>query len=229
MTGERRYGEEEVAEILDRATAPDHDLSRLAGQTGLTLGEIQEIGSEAGISTDRITQAALSVARSTSATPAGPTLLGTPRSVERVVHLKRAPSDEEWSRLVADLRQTFDAEGHLESHGTLRSWRNGHLTVHLEPDGDGYRIRMGSLHGKSNDTLGGAFGMIGLAIGIAFLTTTAKITGTEDIVVGVIAALVGLGGVGTVAYMRAILPKWALERETQMEGLAQRIPLMLEP
>lgn len=228
MMSERRYGEEEVAEILDRATAPDHDLSRLAGQTGLTLAQIQEIGSEAGISSERIAQAALSVTRATSVSPSGPTLLGTPRSVERVVHLKRAPTDEEWSRLVADLRETFEAEGQLESHGTLRSWRNGHLTVHLEPDGDGYRIRMGSLHGTSAGALGGALLMVSAGIGLAILTTTAKVTGSEDVLFGVLAAIAGLGGVGSVAYMRAILPKWALERETQMEGLARRIPLLLE-
>ena len=29
---------------------------------------------------------------------------------------------EEWERLVVDLRETFDARGHVTSQGTLRQW-----------------------------------------------------------------------------------------------------------
>lgn len=229
MSEERRYSEHEVAEILDRATAPERDVSSLAGPKGLTIEQIKEIGSEAGISPTRIAQAALVVANPPIPRKEGPQLLGAARTVERVVHLERAMSDEEWSRLVSDLRQTFDAEGQLESHGTLRSWRNGHLQVHLEPGGDGYRIRMLTKHGNSEGAIGFGILFFLLALGMVFLTTTSKVTGNEDVVFGIIAAVLGASGVGLVGAMRLALPKWSALREAQFDALAHRIPLMLDP
>ena len=42
------------------------------------------------------------------------------------------------------------------------------------------------------------------------------------------ALMFGGVGVGALAYTRAALPGWALERATQMEGLPERIPLLLK-
>ena len=64
MNSERRYTEDEVDRILDRATEPD--LARGAGaggSMGLTLRELHEIGREVGIPEEVITQAASSLDR----------------------------------------------------------------------------------------------------------------------------------------------------------------------
>ncbi|HEX4683303.1 MAG TPA: hypothetical protein VH277_11355, partial [Gemmatimonadaceae bacterium] len=55
----RRYGDEEVREILSLATTGDpRDQSLTAESGGLTLDELQRIGQEAGIEPVRIAQAA---------------------------------------------------------------------------------------------------------------------------------------------------------------------------
>ena len=66
MNSERRYTEDEVDRILDRAT--EADLARGSspgadGSTGLTLRELHEIGREVGIPEEVITQAATSLDR----------------------------------------------------------------------------------------------------------------------------------------------------------------------
>jgi len=53
-----------------------------------------------------------------------------------------ALTDAEWERLVADLRRTFDAKGKVEVQGRLRSWTNGSLQLHVEPEDSGYTVRM---------------------------------------------------------------------------------------
>ena len=45
--------------------------------------------------------------------------------VSRAFPLARAMAQEERERLVARLRETFDATGTVTAHGGLREWRNG--------------------------------------------------------------------------------------------------------
>lgn len=142
MSPERRYNEEEVAAILERATTSRSSQANLPSNaaTGFTLAELQEIGAEAGIAPEEIAAAARAVSTQASAPPVR-TLLGAPRSVARIVPLTRELADAEWTRIVVALRETFGAEGRIREYGSLRTWRNGNLQVHAEPDGDGYRLR----------------------------------------------------------------------------------------
>lgn len=230
MSGERRYGEAEVAEILDRATARD-PTPALPSRTGLTLDELKEIGAQAGIAPDRIAAAAhsMAVARPVQVPPTK-TFFGAPRTVAREFTLPRALTDEEWSRMVADLRATFGARGTLETHGTLRSWTEGALAVHVEPHGDVYRVRM-----KTEKTdVTGHFSMSLFYIAAAVLVTallvlTDKDGGGAEILMSILAALMGMGGVAVFAHTRLSLPGWASKRAEQMNGLAERIPLLLDP
>ena len=57
MNEPRRYDEQEVAEILRRATETDAAGMPLASGTGLTLAQIQQVGSEVGIAPARIASA----------------------------------------------------------------------------------------------------------------------------------------------------------------------------
>jgi len=45
---------------------------------------------------------------------------------------------------------------------------------------------------------------------------------------GVVAAAMALVGLGQLGYIRALLPRWAAERASQMEALAERIPRLLD-
>ena len=225
MTDERRYDDQEIAEILERATQSKTALAPapVTAGHGLTLAELQEIGSEVGIAPARISEAAGAVA-SRTAVGAPQTFLGAPRSVSRIVPIDRALDDDEWSRLVVDLRETFDAVGKTKTHGSLRSWTNGNLQAHVEPDGDGYRVRMRTVKGSA--AVAATMGLAFLSMATLFLVLS--LVGMEDAGDFVTAAIFGLFGVGQIVYTRAMLPSWADQRAAQMEGLAERIPRLLE-
>jgi len=220
LNGPRRYDDQEIAEILERATTGRDGQPVLPGNDGLTLDELEQIGTEVGIHPDRIAAAARSL-DSTAPAVAVERFLGAPRSVARTLRIERALTEEEWARLVGDLRRTFNAKGRLEQHGTLRSWSNSNLQVHVEPDGDGYVVRMSTRKGNATQLtmMGTVFGTIGVATGIGVLL------GTSDEVMQ--AALMTGAGAGLIAWVRATLPAWARERAQQMEGLAERIPRLL--
>ncbi len=187
------------------------------------MSQLQEIGSEVGITPARIAEAARAVAsRDVAGRPR--TFLGTTRSVSRIVPIERALDDEEWTRLVVDLRETFDAQGQIKMHGPLRSWTNGNLEVHVEPDGDRYRVRMRTLKGSAATLawVGGVF----IFMAMIFLATILR-DGFDWAAVAIAAAF-GVAGVGQLGYVRATLPRWAEERAAQMEALAERIPLLLK-
>ncbi|MCG8468853.1 MAG: hypothetical protein MJB57_11730 [Gemmatimonadetes bacterium] len=227
MTEDRRYTDDEVAAILERAAtddrAPGSAALAPAEDAGLTLAELQDIGAEVGIAPERIAAAA----RSVTAAPAIPartaSFLGAPRSVERVVSIDRAMTDEEWEYLVADLRRTFSAKGRIDTHGNLRVWSNGNLQVHVEPTAEAYQVRMRTLKGNTAQlaTMGIAFLFMGL---IGVIATIAPTWNLGELLISLMFAA---GGLGSLIYVRTSLPAWAAERAAQMEGLAERIPLLM--
>ena len=225
MSADRRYDDDEVSEIFARATAMDTSPATSpakapSASSGLTLAQLQEIGADIGIPPERIAEAALDVStRPTSL--AQRTFLGAPRSVSRIVPISRALTDDEWSRLVVDLRETFGAEGRIREHGALRTWRNGNLQVHVEPSGDHYRVRMQTLKGDVYTRL--------FVAGMALVVSTVALldAGSSPVRNVMLAGLIGAAGIGLVGYTRALLPRWAALRAAQMEGLAQRIRKLL--
>src|SRR3954449_6387158 len=111
MTDERRYGEDEIAEIFQAAASPRRSEGRALTSTGgFSLEELQAIGGEAGIAPERIADAAAALDLRRGAPPPPPHP-GMPVSVGRTVELPRAPTDREWELLVAELRETFGAHG----------------------------------------------------------------------------------------------------------------------
>src|SRR5512139_1975656 len=137
---ERRYNDDEVEAIFARASEAESETPQrsLSGE-GRTLAELQAIGREAGLSSEAIAQAARALEQ--PAQPPTGTFLGLPLGVARTVALPRRLTEDEWERLVVQLRETFNARGVLRSEGSFRSWSNGNLQVLLEPDGAGQRVR----------------------------------------------------------------------------------------
>lgn len=217
---ERRYNETEVAEIFERAAEAQLTGQRhLPSAEGMTLTQLQEIGREVGISPEQLTLAARTI--EVSGRPTSHHFLGLPIGVGLSVDLNRKLSDEEWERLVVDLRETFDARGTLTREGSLRQWANGNLQALVEPTETGHRIRLRTSKGDARGLIVGGLAMVGFAAvaGIA----AAVGGGVEDR--GFIAAL------GTLATMGASmfglgglrLPGWARRRGRQMEEVAARI------
>jgi hypothetical protein len=217
---ERRFSEEEVSEILKYAAeVQDSGTSLLAPGSGLTLGELQEIGRQAGISPEAMQVAArrvdMSVANPTR------TFLGFPLGVGRTVELDRKLTDDEWDRLVADLRATFDARGVVKQEGSLRSWSNGNLQALLEPTATGQRLRLRTVRGGARQlmTIGVAMAGIGTVATIA-AAVNGTIGSAQFLSSQITLALMGIGmfGIGAIP-----LPGWARVRRKQMDQIADHV------
>jgi hypothetical protein len=152
------------------------------------------------------------------------TELGMPMSAAHVVEIPRPLTDREWSLLVADLRETFHAQGRERSHGETREWSNGNLHAVVEPTRTGYRLRLGTL--KGDGLALNRFGALGLTMS-AIVGVTSFLGGDA----GTVSLSVMLGGIGAGAFaFNAVrLPRWARLREQQMREIAERTRALIAP
>jgi hypothetical protein len=221
---ERRYTEDEVAEIFQRATEAQHGgVRRLPSGEGTTLDALQEIGREVGIAPDLIAQAARSLDRRGQLTKRR--FLGLPIGVGRTVELERRLSDEEWERLVIDLRETFDARGRLGQDGAFRQWTNGNLQALLEPTEKGHRLRLRTIKGSAYALMMSGLGMLGVA-GLALVKALVSGFGVAEL--SSVATLVALAG-GLFGFGALQLPGWARTRQRQMEEITARVAASVSP
>lgn len=222
---ERRYQQDEVAEIFEAAaTSPQRaTTSAPASAGGLTLAELQSIGSEVGLSPARIAEAAAGLELRRTAQPVR-TSFGMPISTGRTVDLPRAPTDREWALLVSDLRETFHAQGKDSSRGDVRAWRNGNLHVYIEPTETGYRLRMGTVKGDASSV--NAIGVSSIVMALILFLATLTNSGIEEAIFAPM--VLGSIGAATLGYNALRLPRWAEEREEQMAHIAARAQLLLK-
>jgi hypothetical protein len=219
---ERRYTEEEVAAIFERAAEAQQTARRqLPPGEGMTLSDLQAIGRDVGLPPELVTQAARSIEH--GGRPASRSFLGLPIGVGRTVELDRRLTEEEWERLVVDLRETFDARGSVRYDGPFRQWTNGNLQALLEPTPTGHRVRLQTVNGAARGWMTAGLGLVGAgavtAIGVALaggLADAGALGGVWFM------SLMGLGlfGIGALR-----LPAWARLRRRQMEGVAARLAL----
>lgn len=221
---ERRFTEAEVAAIFAQATeaqvaeAPAPGQRQLPPAEGMTLAELQEIGREVGILPEQLAQAAKAIEVGGRATSR--TFLGLPIGVSVSVELGRKLTEDEWERVVVDLREVFDARGKQSSEGSFRQWTNGNLQALLEPSGAGHRIRLRTVKGSAASLLVGGLGLLGLA-GFAVATVALRSGGVDVSQLAGPEAL-GMMGVGLLGVGGLQLPGWARLRRRQMEELAAR-------
>jgi hypothetical protein len=216
---DRRFNEDEVAAIFQQASEVLHPPQRQlpSAADGLTLAELQDIGREVGIAPELVAQAAASL--TVVGSPTSRKFLGLPIGVGRIVELDRKLSEEEWERLVVDLRQTFDARGRVSQEGSFRQWTNGNLQVLVEPTANGQRIRMSTVKAQSRAWFMGGFATIGIGV---VATVAALAAGRmHPASFATFAALAA----GQFALGAITLPGWARERRKQMEEVAGRLAL----
>ncbi len=216
---ERRYSEQEIAAIFRAAAEqPETTEPETAAADGLTLAQLQSIGREVGLSPEAIARAAHGVdlrpvqARS---------FLGFPLAVTHTVQLQRHLTDDDWDRLVVQLREVFGARGRVRSEGSLRQWSNGNLHVLLEPTDQGHRIRFGTVHGGARAGIAAGLLLFGAAIVTAVATA---VSGTLSEAASGIWIMVGVGVI-MIANRALRLPAWARIRAQQMAALGERLAL----
>ena len=219
----RRYGDEEVREIFSLATtggARDPSLPSESG--GLTLDELQRIGQEAGIEPARVAQAAETLDARGRVAPVRRSL-GLPIGLTRVVDLPRAPTDREWERLISEFRSTFGTQGRATTSGGLREWSSGNLHISVEPTERGEQLRLSTL--KEDAMVLNGFGVLMsvMSLIMSAVVTAAGKPGKALVVLGM------FGGMALAAFGANVirLPRWAREREQQMEEIAERAVKLL--
>lgn len=227
MTSERQFSEQEVAYILERAATADTVESESAvaatagdespGQvTGMTLAQLTDIAREAGIHPSALLSAARAVEQGALVPTQEHKAFGLPVGVSRTAEFSRSVTTEEWERLVAALRETFQARGTVRQEGSLRSWSNGNLHAMLEPTATGHRLRLSTMKSDAIPFLRlGAFGIV--MAGVVALALTSKAGSDALVVPGILAAL------GALPIVRTVIttPRWARTRAAQMETIAE--------
>lgn len=219
----RRYGDDEVREIFSLATTGSAGEGALPAESGgLTLDQLRHIAQEAGIDPARVAQAAASLdARGTPALVRR--ALGLPIGVSRVVALPRAPTDREWEQLIAEFRTTFGAPGQATSAGGLREWTYGNVHICVEPTANGEQLRLSSL---KDDAV--ALNVLGVITGGFALLMTAVVTaaGRPEKALAVFSMF---GGIALASFGANVLrlPRWARERERQLEATAEQAVKLL--
>lgn len=215
----RRYGDDETREIFALATAGESRDQRLPVESdGLTLDELQRIGSEAGIAPALVAQAAATLDAQGHAPPVQ-RALGLPIGVSRVVELPRAPSDREWEQLISQFRTTFGVNGHATTSGGMREWSHGNLHISVEPTEHGEQLRL-----RTRNEAAVALNGFGILLGgMSVLTSTAVAAAGKPekalVVLGV------FGGMALAAFVKNLIrsPRWAREREQQMKFVAEHV------
>lgn len=117
---ERRYSEDEVAEILQNAVEGDA-ASALAHSDGMSLGELKTIGAEVGIDPARIESAARALVRAPEARKHP--LVGAPTSLDYEARVPGEIPPDGAPEVIATIRRIMGTPGKIsELHGTLE-WR----------------------------------------------------------------------------------------------------------
>ncbi|MCI0434380.1 MAG: hypothetical protein L0271_12190 [Gemmatimonadetes bacterium] len=221
---ERRYGEREVAFILERAARAGHTRALRPGEPqGLTLAQLKDIGHEVGISAGAIEDAALALEQSSSERPVP--LLGTPVApqYEKWIRYEIRPEDRE--DVLLAIRRRMGRHGIVEQTPRGFDWRardalgGRYITVESRED----RTVVRGL-GNFRDGAGAVFTITGTAAG---LTALGILKG-----VGLLSVL-GLGTLPVVlaaAYVPARLVwKWRYRAENEtLRATVADIARMLE-
>src|SRR5260370_39889221 len=120
---ERRYDEEEIAEILRAASEIQAGTSEMSGQ-GLTLSEVQRLAEEVGIDRAHVSAAAAEIGSS----PLPKSRFRFWGAPARVLYDRTCDGligDEGWEDVVAALRAATGRPGVLSTHGASREWSGG--------------------------------------------------------------------------------------------------------
>lgn len=212
-----------MREIFSLATTGGtRDQPVAAESGGMTLQELQRIGQEAGIEPSRVAQAALSLDARGKPAPIRRSF-GLPIGVSRIVDLPRAPTDREWEQLIAEFRTTFGTRGHTTGSGGLREWSQGNLHICVEPNERGYQLRLSTLKGDAAALNGVGIVFTGMSVFMSVIAAAAGKPAKALVMLGM------FGGMALATFGANVirLPRWARERDRQMEALAERAVKLL--
>jgi len=184
---ERRYGDDEVAQILSRAVQPvaSSALPARRPSEGITLGELEAVAAEAGIDPSRVRQAALALGEGSESGGRIPFFGPHPSHVfDRVIE-GEVPR-ERLSDLVGIVRRLLRVKGKVVVVGNWLEWTSDGTTIHItvKPEAGKTKIQ---LMGDAGFKLVGLFGPAALASLIALVS----LGNGGELTIGLAAAILG--------------------------------------
>ena len=219
--GERRYTEEELALILNRAAERQEGVQASAPR--YTLADIQEIAAGAGIAPDHVASVATSLGDARA--PRGGGVLGAPHRFRFEDSIEGEVADEVIGELFDLVRRTLGQQGEVtEALGTV-AWKaqdafgDSYVTVARR----GGRTTIGILSARSDSlALAGTAGGVGAFFGSIGMGAALVSAG---ILAGPLAAIagVGLASGGAWAATRAVWRRYARGVVARTESLGSAL------
>ena len=123
---DRIFTEAEVSDLLSRAARLEGAVGKPS--PGLTLAEVKDAARAAGIDPAWVETAL----KTTGKTQAPKSYAGITTSVHRERVLPNPIDENQWGRIVAELRRTLGGKGTAESIGGNRAWERAPLRVVIE-------------------------------------------------------------------------------------------------
>jgi hypothetical protein len=228
MSAGRRYQDHEIRRIVDLAlrreeARADAEIPELPTSNGLTKSELEEVGKGVGLSPASMARAIVEFEARGETLPVG-TRLGMPTSLGHAIPLRRAPTDQEWRRIVTELRTTFGHKGEMAGDAELREWSAGNLHAFVEPVEGGYRLRL-SDSVDNEVVVGWLFG--GFCLAFALLIFVILLGKNDPGFRFVIPAFSAILGSALIVSSTATLPGWARRRQQLMEQVASRMTALM--
>jgi hypothetical protein len=153
--GERQFTQKQVSALLRRAA----ELQNAAGEaaatsdpaSGFSLAQLQQAAAELGIHPEFLTAAAAEM-EGGSRPSDGTSFWGGPRVTELVRSVEGTVSEEEWPKILEEIRRVTGRDGSPTLLGKTFEWQDGRrgvmdrLLVTITPEGEKTRVRVLSRH-----------------------------------------------------------------------------------
>jgi hypothetical protein len=218
----RRFDDEEVARILERAAELEHRAPLAPPEiSGMTLAQLEQVAAEAGIDPQHVRDAAVALERETR-TPAlpGASLLGAPMRLE----LERTVEGEipagAYEALPETIRATIPNPGYVSTLGKSFEWNSANpqraLRVTVTPRAGRTVIRIEERFGN---LVGGLFGGIVGGVGGGGGGTAMGVIGGALHNIPAAVAAAGVALVGSFLLTRTIFRKVVRYRSAELHRL----------
>jgi hypothetical protein len=228
----RRYGEKEVGLILKRATELQQQAPELTEGSGLTLKELEEIASEAGIDPRFLRDAAAELETHGPMPEGLERWLGGPVLVELERRVPGEIPEDDWDDVIHEIGRAAGGQGHPSVIGRTLSWvlsdpnRQRYLQVTLTSKGGETVIRIEErMQQLAGALFGGIVGGGGLGIGLGIGVGVGSAMGSTLFATAFPIGLL----VGSYALARQIFGGTSRNRRRALLTLLDRLTEMVEP
>ena len=223
----------EVQRILELALEQQRRSERKALVTGggTSLPALREIASEVGIDPRFVESAAREVARRRDTPVTKTNRMGVPDEVRADRVIPHRIDDDEWIRIVEELRTTFGVAGTVSQYGRVREW---HSSASSHANASVAHLRLEEVDGGTAITLHQktvAQTQLPLVLGATFATigvTFAALLPVIGLTAGglAFAGVNALSGAGIYAGGMGWASRWAGKRTELFERILDRIELL---